>query len=550
MNVKIKKTIIAVAAVAAIGGAITYAVYPDGIDVEKVARKDIRADIDVLGTVEADEAITVYAPVSGKIGSIAFKVNDTVKEGDVLACYDLTSLENEYLKASINSEYYEDGYNAAVAENNKNKARAASADASAEALKGQYIAVEENRDRLSIDQNAKSNYIQASMHGIEGALDNMKTNMEIRSAELEAATGLYGELNGKLIEVQAEIATHKELMEKYQAHYDEIEGDTEKEEEAKEYLDMIQKESETVEAAKAQYNALASKVDEALASKESAASSVKSIKNDIVESGDALASLPVDSMSTEQYSLYLELTRQLDMIDREWSKIQEQKTVAEEKIVNDSQIKQYEDSVKLAKVDEDQALNDLNLGKEGVKSSVSGTVIERLVDDGAVVEAGTPLFVIQPESGYKIAVMVSRYDIGAVEVGQTARVTMNGEIYDGTVSAIAPIATNDSSGKPRVKVEIELADTEVRPTIGLEAEVVINSGECKAVLSAPEMAVYTDDAGSYVFVLEKGVLARRDIKTGLRGNGYYQVLEGLNEGDRVVITPVTEDEVGTRFVEN
>ncbi len=61
---------------------MVYAVYPDGVDVEQVKRQDIVANINVLGTIEADENITVYAPVAGRLDKVSFKVNDRVKECD------------------------------------------------------------------------------------------------------------------------------------------------------------------------------------------------------------------------------------------------------------------------------------------------------------------------------------------------------------------------------------------------------------------------------------------------------------------------------------
>lgn len=551
MKITVKKAIIGAVALAAVGGGAIYAFYPDGVDVERASRQSISAQISALGTVDADEEITVYAPVAGRFNDIPVKVNDSVKAGDILAVYDTALLEDEYKKASLNSDYYEDGYNAAVSENNKNKSKAASASANADNLKGQFIAAEENRDIISINQNSESNYIQGSIQGIEGAIDNMKTDLEVKEAELEAANGVYNDIYAKLAEAETAYKSQENLIKEYQKKIDELE-DTDPDHDTKEHEleELIQKASESSAESKALYDELKSKLDSAAGKRNDAASSVNSIKGKIEESRDALASLPVDNMSTEEYARYLELSRQLDVIEKEWSKSLDQKAAAEEKIVSDEQIKQYADSMELAKVDEQKAFNDLNKGRDGVQSAVDGTVIERMVDAGAMVEAGTPLFIIQPDSGYKVAVMVSRYDIGNIEVGQSAEITISGIKYDGSVSMIAPIATNDAAGKPRVRVEIELTDKEFRPTIGLEAEVKIYAGECEDALSVSDKAVYTDDNGSYVYVLDGGILRRRDIETGIKGNGYYQVITGISEGDRVVTSPVTEDDIGTRYVEN
>ena len=174
--------------------------------------------------------------------------------------------------------------------------------------------------------------------------------------------------------------------------------------------------------------------------------------------------------------------------------------------------------------------------------------MERLVDDGAMPEAGTALFVVQPDTGYKATLMVSRYDIEYVELGQKAKVTMGQTVYDGTVSAISPVATSsDASGKPKVKVEISFDDKQARPTIGLEASVQIFTKEQKGVLNVPEKAVYTGDSCKYVFVLENGKAQKRTIEVGASGEGYTEILSGLSEGEIVVTQALTDDDEGGRF---
>ena len=134
MNTLVKRIIAGGAGLAVLVGGVVYAAYPDSVDVWEVSKLDINSSIDTVGTIEADDIVTIYAPVSGKVSAIPVKVNELVKSGSVLASYDLTSFEEDYQKASLNSEYYEDGYNAAVTENDKNKAKAAKASSSADAL--------------------------------------------------------------------------------------------------------------------------------------------------------------------------------------------------------------------------------------------------------------------------------------------------------------------------------------------------------------------------------------------------------------------------------
>ncbi|MDD5900012.1 MAG: efflux RND transporter periplasmic adaptor subunit [Lachnospiraceae bacterium] len=55
------------------------------------------------------------------------------------------------------------------------------------------------------------------------------------------------------------------------------------------------------------------------------------------------------------------------------------------------------------------------------------------------------------------------------------------------------------------------------------------------VLSVPNSAVYRDSSGSYVYLLEEKGRVRRDVTTGYTGSIYVEIVEGLQEGDRVYV---------------
>ena len=221
---------------------------------------------------------------------------------------------------------------------------------------------------------------------------------------------------------------------------------------------------------------------------------------------------------------------------------------ADEKVVTESSLKGYEDNVEIAKLQEETARKALDTAQKGVVSTVSGTILERHVDDGAMPEAGTALFVVQPDTGYKATLMVSRYDIESVKTGQKARVTMGQTVYDGTVSFISPVATTaDASGKPKVKVEISFDDKEARPTIGLEASVQIFTKEEKSVLSVSDKAVYAGDEGRYVYVLKDGKAQKQPVEVGASGEGVTEIVSGLSEGDTVITEALSDDDLDGRF---
>lgn len=54
-------------------------------------------------------------------------------------------------------------------------------------------------------------------------------------------------------------------------------------------------------------------------------------------------------------------------------------------------------------------------------------------------------------------------------------------------------------------------------------------------LSIPNNAVYKDSNGSYVYLIEEDSRVRRDVQTGYKNDAYTEILDGLEEGDRVYV---------------
>ena len=254
---------------------------------------------------------------------------------------------------------------------------------------------------------------------------------------------------------------------------------------------------------------------------------------------------PIESMNTEEYGLYLTIGRQLDLIDRFYNQNVQDKATAEQAIVPEAQLRQYSDLVELAELSEEQAKRALNKAAAGVVSGYEGTIVERMVDPGAVVAEGTPLFRLQPSTGLKAKVMISRFDIGSIELGQAATATIGNNKYTGKVSAIAPVATTDASGKPKVEVTVEL-DKGQKPTIGLETTVEIETNNVKDTLSIAALSLYSDDEGDYVYLINDGVVEKRYVTIGVKGKNNVQILDGVSEGEQVITSPLTDDDIGMR----
>ncbi|MEW6653194.1 MAG: efflux RND transporter periplasmic adaptor subunit [Bacteroidota bacterium] len=86
-----------------------------------------------------------------------------------------------------------------------------------------------------------------------------------------------------------------------------------------------------------------------------------------------------------------------------------------------------------------------------------------------------------------------------------------------------------------VPVYFEFSNPQNQIKVGMYAEVFIKNGYQSEALSIPESAIVAEDGMHTVYVeIEGEGFEKRIIKTGITDAGYVQVVEGLNEGERVV----------------
>ena len=98
-------------------------------------------------------------------------------------------------------------------------------------------------------------------------------------------------------------------------------------------------------------------------------------------------------------------------------------------------------------------------------------------------------------------------------------------------------------------MEVDLSNPDDAVYIGIEAEVSIDTGTSQDTMFLPIEAVYVDDSGSYCYAIEGGVITRKDIKTGFENAQYLEVLEGVAEGDTIILDAVTDSLIGKNAIE-
>lgn len=168
-----------------------------------------------------------------------------------------------------------------------------------------------------------------------------------------------------------------------------------------------------------------------------------------------------------------------------------------------------------------------------ITAPASGLVLERNVEPGQTVSAGSqPLFTIAKGGEMELLARLGELELGRIHVGETAEVTPVGteKTFTGQIWQVSPIIdAQDRQGTARIALSYA---PELRP--GGFATALIRSGTTVAPL-LPESAIMSDDAGSYVYILNKeNKVVRRDVKLGTVTAAGIIVDEGLTGRERVV----------------
>lgn len=230
-----------------------------------------------------------------------------------------------------------------------------------------------------------------------------------------------------------------------------------------------------------------------------------------------------------EYARAVELKEKAVITDAEMALMELQRDVT------GSQVEQAKANVEAAEI---------QLGYTRIYAPINGVVAEVATQVGETVAASfaAPTFVtIIDLDRLEVWAYVDETDIGRVEVGQGAVFTVDTYTdvdFTGTVTAIRPMAEIQNAVVNYVTVidiiehHHKILRPEMTTTVNIELE------RRDDVLAIRNRAVHRDRNGTYAFVVESGGRVRRDIRIGYRDREYSEVIEGLNEGERVVVGTV------------
>lgn len=196
----------------------------------------------------------------------------------------------------------------------------------------------------------------------------------------------------------------------------------------------------------------------------------------------------------------------------------------------------------IAKANVDTARGALDVAQKALSDTVirapmAGLVSTRTIEPGEKVSVDNKLLDVVDLRQMELEAPVPTADILKVKLGQEVRVRVEGlpDAVAGKVARINP-ATQSGSRSIMVYVRIDNPDNLLRAGMFADASLTLDKRD--AVLTVPATAIQNEGGKAYVYTIENGKLARRDVVTGLRGvdskGNAVEISSGLQDGARIV----------------
>ena len=199
--------------------------------------------------------------------------------------------------------------------------------------------------------------------------------------------------------------------------------------------------------------------------------------------------------------------------------------------------------LKLWKLSEDQ-INKIEMSGKvqenfPIYATVSGTVSEKLVAEGAAIQKGQPLFKIANLETVWASFDVYENQINRFQKGQEITITTNAvsnNLYKSKVAFIDPIL-NTSTRTVTLRAVLPNKGGMFKPGMFVEGQVKAKNSDTSEVITIPSSAILWTGKRSIVYLkptMNVPVFEMLEITLGTKNGATYEVLSGLKNGDEIV----------------
>ena len=556
---KKKKIIIGAAVILVAAGGISVAAQRKSgedqipqVPVVTVQTGDVEEIVDASGTVGSEEEKTYYSPVNAQIKKVAFSQGDVVKKGTKLIEFDTKDTVNKSDKADQKQKdakkkvqelekkvkdkkayvaSLKSQISAATTRAQQEAAAQAAAQAAAEAQAQQAAAQAKAQAEAQKQQEIQNKYQAALYTYQKETLPQYQQKLsELNSAYTQAQTAYN----------QADTA-YQMAFAAWQA--DPSEENTQELSTAEENRNQAQisrdQAKEAYEDYKQQTPAMPNLADFSTDNTGSdlgfsdgtdVEDTEEEVETDTSYSGSS------ETVTADTSALESAMEAASDELAELQSDLASEKAIAEadSTSLTKEERKKLKVADNLSELDAKSAKELVEEGKKGITAEFNGIVSKADLKNGEAVTQGMELFTIQNTDKASVDVTLSKYDYDTVKEGQKAEITLGDNTYEGTVTRMSHIAVQNEKGTPVISATVSIDDPDDDIFLGVDAKVKIHAASAKDVVTLPVEVVNIGKDGSFCYVIENGLVTRRNITTGISSEDYIEITDGIEAGEEVI----------------
>jgi RND family efflux transporter MFP subunit len=273
---------------------------------------------------------------------------------------------------------------------------------------------------------------------------------------------------------------------------------------------------------------------------------------DQVAAGQVLARIDPREYQLRVDSAQAQLAQVQARLANAQANFQRMKELSNQHLVSAQQYDQSSAEMRVAQADADASAKILGIARKKlsdtfIRAPFAGSVQKRTVSLGEHVAEGMPLYELIATDPIKLRAPIPERFVPMAKVGLRIDLTVDArpdKTFQGTVSRIAP-ALDENSRTLLIEAEVPNADGMLKP--GYFAHVTMNLGHDRA-LFIPSSAVLRYAGVARVFVYKDGAVRSREITTGSTERDQIEIISGLQQGEKVVVSDVDRLADGTPVV--
>lgn len=523
------------------------------VEVVEAVTGDVQQTVEASGTVVSEEEKTYFSPANAKVDEVSFKEGETVKAGTKLVEFNMKDLEREEKKAELNMKSGElDMQNTlnksdkAVQKQKDAQGNVASLEQQVAAQKNYVAGLKSQLAQVTADAQAQV-AAEAARKAEEARRAQEKKQQEIqrkyeeavRIYENETLPAYQTRLNELNLAADQALTAYNQAENTYQMAFtawsaDQSPENTEALSQAEADRSNAQVEYQNAQAIYEDYKTQMPPAP--LLSDFTGASDLVTDGSGSDFSDTPSGDISGGTVSVDTSGIEIALEQASSDLAELQSELASQEAIAEAdpNAVTKEEKEKMKITNNLSELEKMSAKELVESAKKGVTADFNGVISKVTVVEGSTVTQGTELFTLQNTDKVDVDVNISKYDYDKIQKNQKAEITLAGKKYEGTVTSVSHIATQNEKGASLISARVRIDHPDENVFLGVDAKVTIQANKAEDVLVLPAEVVNIGKQGSFCYVLEDGVIAKKNIETGLSSDDYIEVTEGIEEGDTVI----------------